>query len=76
MVKLLQARFIREVPHITWLVNVVHIKKSSGEWHMCMDFLGLNKACPKDLYPLPNVDQFVENPSAFRMPSFKDTFTG
>ena len=51
--KLLKAGFIREVYYSEWLANVVMVKKSMGKWRMCVDFTNLNKACPKDSYPLP-----------------------
>ena len=52
--KLQEASFIREVYYPEWLANVVMVKKASGKWRMCMvDFTNLNKACPKDSYPLP-----------------------
>ncbi|MCI15488.1 hypothetical protein A2U01_0036626, partial [Trifolium medium] len=41
------------------LSNVVLVKKSSGKWHMCVHYAGLNKACPKYAYPLPNIDKLV-----------------
>nr|KYP58231.1 hypothetical protein KK1_004525 [Cajanus cajan] len=55
--KLLNAGFIREVKYTTWLANVVLVKKNSGKWRMCVDYTDLNKACPKDSYPLPNIDR-------------------
>ena len=73
--KLLQVGFIREVPHTTWLANVVLVKKSNGGWRMCVDYTDLNKECPKDLYPLPNIDHLVDNASDFGMLSFGDTFS-
>ena len=50
--KLQEASFIREVYYPDWLANMVMVKKASGKWRMCMDFTDLNKACPKDSYPL------------------------
>ena len=50
--KLLAAEFIKEVYHLEWLANPVLIRKKSGKWRMCVDYMGLNKACPKDLFPL------------------------
>ena len=50
--KLLHAGFIREVPYTMWLANVVLVKKSNGRWRMCVDYINLNKACPKDSYLL------------------------
>nr|KYP65074.1 Transposon Ty3-I Gag-Pol polyprotein [Cajanus cajan] len=55
--KLLNAGFIREVRYTTWLANVVLVKKNSGKWRMCVDYTDLNKACPKDSYPLPSIDR-------------------
>ena len=51
--KLLAAGFIKEVYHPEWLANPVLVKKKSGKWRMCVDYTGLNKACPKDPFPLP-----------------------
>ena len=59
-----------------WLANVVLVKKSNGEWRMCVDYTDLNKACPKDLYPLLNIDHLVDGASSFRMLSFGDVFSG
>ena len=35
------------------------VKKANEKWRMCVDFTELNKACPKDSYPLPSIDAFV-----------------
>ena len=48
--KLLAAGFIREVYHPEWLANPVLVRKKSGKWRMCVDYMGLNKACLKDLF--------------------------
>jgi hypothetical protein len=52
----MEARFIREVDYLEWLANVVLAKKANGKWRICMDFTNLNKACPKDSFPLPRMD--------------------
>ena len=54
--KLLTTGFIREVYYPDWLANVVLVKKTNGKWRMCVDFTDLNKACPKDSFPLPRID--------------------
>jgi hypothetical protein len=51
--RLLEARFIEPIAYPTWLANVVMVQKKSGKWCMCIDFTSLNKACPKDNFPLP-----------------------
>ena len=43
---------------------------------MCVDFTDLNKACPKDFYPLPSIDSLVDSTSGCRMLSFLDAFSG
>jgi len=53
--KLLDARFIDEAHYTTWLSNVVLVKKANGKWRMCVDYIDLNKACPKDAYPIPKL---------------------
>ncbi|XP_022641636.1 uncharacterized protein LOC111242486 [Vigna radiata var. radiata] len=74
--KLIEAGFIREVKYTTWLTNVVMVKKSSGKWRMCTDFTDLNKACPKDTYPLPNIDALVDGVSGYEVMSFLDAYSG
>jgi len=51
--------FIREINYTTWLANIVLVQKTNGKWWMCIDYTDLNKACPKDVYPLPNIDRLV-----------------
>jgi hypothetical protein len=51
--KLLDAGFIWEVHHPRWLANPVVIPKVGGKLQMCIDYTSLNKACPKDPFPLP-----------------------
>ncbi|XP_072088241.1 uncharacterized protein [Arachis hypogaea] len=74
--KLLEAGFIRELRFSAWLANIVMVRKSSGKWRMCVDFTDLNKACPKDGYPLPNIDRLVDNTSGFPVLSFMDAYSG
>jgi len=61
--KLLAAKFIKEVYHSDWLANPVLVKKKTGKWRMCVDYTGLNKACLKDHFPLPYIDQIVDSTS-------------
>jgi len=74
--KLLEAGFIREVDYPEWLANVVLVKKASGKWRMCVDFTDLNKACPKDCFPLPRIDQLVDSTAGHEVLSFIDAFSG
>uniref|UniRef100_A0A2N9IPQ6 Uncharacterized protein n=1 Tax=Fagus sylvatica TaxID=28930 RepID=A0A2N9IPQ6_FAGSY len=74
--KLLAANFIREVFYPDWLANVVMVKKSTGKWRMCVDFTDLNKACPKDSFPLPRIDQLVDSTAGHKLLTFMDAFSG
>ena len=51
--KLLEAGAIREAQFPDWISNLVVVKKSNGTWRVCVDYTDLNKACPKDSFPLP-----------------------
>ena len=73
--KLMAAKFIREVYYPDWLANVVMVKKAIGKWRMCVDFTDLNKACPKDSYPLPRIDQLVDSTAGHKLLSFMDAFS-
>ncbi|GKF28907.1 hypothetical protein Tco_0095249 [Tanacetum coccineum] len=44
---------IRKVLHPEWITNAILIKLTNGTWKVDMDYSGLNKACAKDMYPLP-----------------------
>jgi len=74
--KLLSARHIREIQYPEWLASVVLVKKANGKWRMCVDFTDLNKACPKDSYPLPSINALVDSASGCKMLSFLDAFSG
>ena len=67
--------FIREVHYPDWLANVVLIKKVNGKWRMCVDFTDLNKACPKDSFPQPRIDQLVDSTARHKLLTFMDAFS-
>ena len=52
------------------------VKKANGNWRMCVDFTDLNKACPKDSYPLPRIDTLVDSTARHQLLSFMDAFSG
>ena len=74
--KLLAAGFIREVYYSDWLANVVLVKKANGKWRMCVDFIDLNKAYPKDSFPLPRIDQLVNFTVGHKLLTFMGAFLG
>ncbi|KAK9943959.1 hypothetical protein M0R45_009546 [Rubus argutus] len=74
--RLLEVGFIRDVWCPTWISNVVVVKKKNGKWRVCIDFTNLNKACPKDCYPLPKIDQLVDATAGYERLSFLDAYSG
>ena len=74
--KLKQARAIKEVFYLEWLANTVVVKKKSGKWRVCVDFTDLNKAYPKDPFPMPKIDQLVDATVGHPRMSFLDAFQG
>ena len=74
--KLLQAGVIREVEYPEWLANVVLVKKANDKWRLCIDFTDINKACPKDSFPLPRIDLIVDATAGHELLSFMDAFSG
>ena len=74
--KLLKVQAIREVEYSEWLANVVLVKKANGKWRLCIDFTDLNKACPKDSFPLPWIDLIVDTTAGHELLGFMDAFSG
>jgi ribonuclease HI len=74
--KLMAVGFIKEVFHLEWLANPVLVRKKGGKWRMCVDYTGLNKACPKVPYPLPRIDQIVDSTAGCETLSFFDAYSG
>ena len=73
--KLLQAKAIREVEYPEWLANVVLVKKANDKWWLCIDFIDINRACPKDSFPLPQIDLIVDATAGHELLSFMDAFS-
>uniref|UniRef100_A0A2N9FP82 Uncharacterized protein n=1 Tax=Fagus sylvatica TaxID=28930 RepID=A0A2N9FP82_FAGSY len=74
--KLLSAGFIKPIQHPRWLSNIVPVKKKNGQIQCYVDFRNLNKACPKDEFPLPNMDLLIDSAAGHAMFSFMDGFSG
>jgi hypothetical protein len=58
--KLLNAGFIYLVTLTEWVSNPIHVDKKQGTIHVCIDFRDLNNVCPKDNFPTPFIDQFID----------------
>ena len=76
VLKLKQAGAINEVFYPEWLANIVVVKKKAGMWRVCVGFMDLNKACPKDPFPLPWIDQLVDATIGHSQMRFLDAFQG
>nr|GEV81024.1 reverse transcriptase domain-containing protein [Tanacetum cinerariifolium] len=74
--KLVEAEIMREVYYHDWLSNPVMVRKHDGSWRMCVDFTDLNKACPQDCYPLPEIDWKMESLCGYPFKCFLDTYKG
>ncbi|GJY13758.1 reverse transcriptase domain-containing protein [Tanacetum coccineum] len=74
--KLVDAGIMKEVHYHSWLSNPVMVKKHDGTWRMCVDFKDLNNACPKDCYPLPEIDWKVESLCGYPFKCFLDAYKG
>ena len=72
--KLKRAGAIKEVFYPEWLANTVVVKKTSEKWRVSMDFTNLNKACPKDPFPMPQINQLVDATASHPRMSFLDAF--
>ncbi|KAL0458397.1 UNVERIFIED_CONTAM: Pro-Pol polyprotein [Sesamum latifolium] len=70
------AGHIEEIQFPEWLSNIVLVPKPGRKWRMCIDFRDLNKACPKDFYPLPRIGQLVDSTSSCELLSMMDASQG
>jgi hypothetical protein len=74
--RLLSAGVIREVTYPEWLANTVMVKKANRKWRMCIKFTDLNKACPKDEFPLPRIDSLIDAAATSELMSLLDCYSG
>ena len=73
--RLLKIGFIRESYYPDWLANPILVIKPNGKWRMFIDFTNLNKACLKDSFPLPQIDQLVDATTRHELLSFMDVYS-
>jgi hypothetical protein len=74
--KLLESGFIRPVDYPSWLVNPVLVGKPNRSWRMCIDYISLNKSCPKDKYSLPRICQIIDFMTSCELLSFLGAYSG
>ena len=51
------------------------VKKLNGKWRICIDFIDLNKTCPKDSFHLPRIDQLVDTTARHELLTFMDAYS-
>ena len=71
---MLEAGLFREVFHPKWLANPVVVPMANGKLRMCVDCTDLNKACPKDPFSLPRIDQVIHSMAGCDLLCFLDAY--
>ena len=74
--KMLDAGFIRPCRYAEWISSVVPVQKKDGRWRVCVDFRDLNRATPKDEYPMPVAETLINTVAGHKMMSFMDGNAG
>ncbi|KAK5824409.1 hypothetical protein PVK06_019181 [Gossypium arboreum] len=74
--KKFDAGFLQAFKYPEWVANIVPVPKKDGKIRMCVDYRDLNRASPKDNFPLPHIDTLVDNTAKHSLFSFMDGFSG
>ncbi|GAU48362.1 hypothetical protein TSUD_282430 [Trifolium subterraneum] len=74
--KQIDAGFLITSEYPQWLANIVPVPKKDGKVRMCVDYRDLNRASPKDDFPLPHIDVLVDSTTKSKVFSFMDGFSG
>jgi hypothetical protein len=74
--KMLEVGFIRPCRYAEWISSVVPVQKKEGRWRVCVDFRDLNKATPKDEYPMPVAETLINAAAGHKILSFMDGNAG
>ena len=74
--KQIDTGFLVTAEYPQWVANIVPIPKKDGEVRMCVDYRDLNRASPKDDFPLSYIDMLVDNTAKFKVFSFMNGFSG
>ena len=74
--KQFDAGFLAVARYPEWVTNIVPVPKKDGKVRMCVDYRDLNRASPKDNFPLPHIDILVDNTANFALFYFIDGFSG
>jgi len=72
----LDGQIIIPLRYSKWVVNLVPVKKMSGEIRLCIDFRNLNKCSLKYYYPLPKMYHILQKVVGKNRISILDGFLG
>ena len=76
VMKQIESKVVEVTKYPTWLSNIVPVAKKDGKIRICVDYRDLNKASPKDNFPLPNIHILIDNCAKHELQSFVDCFAG
>jgi hypothetical protein len=74
--KLRTVGFIYPIAYTSWVSNPIPVDKKQGSIRICTNFRDLNNACPKDNFPMPFIDQIIDDYTDHKALSFMDGFSG
>jgi hypothetical protein len=74
--KMLEVGFIRPCRYAEWISSIVPVQKKDGRWRVCVDFRDLNRATPKDEYPMPVAEMLINVVPGKKIMSFMDANAG
>jgi hypothetical protein len=74
--KMLEAGFIRLCKYVEWISSIVPVQTKDDRWCICVDFRDLNRATPKDEYPMPIAEMLINAAAGNKILSFMDGNTG
>ena len=74
--KMYVSRIMVPLRYSEWVSNLMSVRKKTGEIRLCINFRNLNKASPKDNYPLPKMDHILQRVVGSKRISFLDGFLG
>ena len=67
--------FLAVTSYPQWVLNVVPVPNKDVKFCMCADYRDLNRASPKDDFPLLHIDILVDNTAQHKVFSFMDGFS-
>jgi hypothetical protein len=73
---MLEAGFIKPCRYAEWISSIVPVQKKDGRWQVCVEFRDLNRATPKDEYPMPITEMLINATVGNKILSFMDGNAG